>query len=141
MHRHRREDNAYSVKMYRQSRILVLYQFECAEVEGNQYCVRVKACQWSHPTLLSVAREYPPYYSTDYPWSTFLGLAVGAEESEDPLLCASQPARFLEWFRQRWGNLHATAWRRSDYDQIVIQDVKLVATCIEHEFFMKTYPT
>lgn len=68
-------------------------------------------------------------------------MAVGTANAEDPLLCSSQPAQFLEWFWQRRGNLHDTAWKRFQYNQIEIQDTRVVATCIQHEFFGKTYPT
>lgn len=136
VHHHKWEDNAYMIKIYRQSRILVVYQFECQEVAGKLFWVPIKACQWNHLTLLAEAQAQPPYYSTDYPWSSFLG----TKSSEDPLLCSSQPTRFVEWFRQRWGNLHATTWRRSHYNQIVIDSTKVVATCIQQEFFDHTYP-
>lgn len=127
--------------MYRQSRVLVVYEYECQTVAGQLFNVPVKACQWNHPTLLEVAKAQPQYYSTDYPWSSFMGMAVGTVEAEDPLLCSSQPTQFLDWFCQRWGNLHATAWKRLHFDQIELEETKVVATCVQHKFFMQTYPT
>lgn len=44
VHSHTPGDNAHSVKMYKESRTLVVYQFKCQEVAGQLFWMPIKAC-------------------------------------------------------------------------------------------------